>query len=80
MVDNHKAAECASGTVTTTVKLNIRKGAPSSRAEIYQTVPPGTRLDYEVVVRRGERVNGNPVWYGDPNGNYFWSGGATEAV
>lgn len=71
--------ESRSGTVTTTVKLNIRKGAPSSRAEIYQTVPPGTRLDYVVVVRRGERVNGNPVWYGDPNGNYFWSGGATEA-
>jgi hypothetical protein len=23
----------------------------------------------------GEPVNGNPRWYRDPSGNYFWSGG-----
>ena len=72
--------ETRSGTVVTTVALNIRRGAPSSRAEIHQTVPRGSRLDYVVIVANGQALNCNPVWYGDANGNYFWSGGTTEAA
>lgn len=63
------------GEVTTTVRLNIRKGAPSTRMPIHQTVQRGTHLYYIGIVQDGELINGNSVWYADPNGNYFWSGG-----
>jgi hypothetical protein len=64
----------ATGHVYTTARLNIRQGAPSTRTPILQTVPAGTQLAYEKVVLEGEPVNGNPVWLGDLNGGYFWSG------
>jgi len=64
-----------SGEATTTVRLNIRKGAPSTRAPIHQTVQRGTILPYVAIVEDGEPVNGNPIWYADANGNFFWSGG-----
>lgn len=67
--------ENVSGTVTATVKLNLRRGAPSTRAPVHQSVPAGTKLDYAFLVRKGEAVNGNRVWYADAAGNYFWSGG-----
>jgi N-acetylmuramoyl-L-alanine amidase len=67
-----------SGTVKTTVRLNIRKGAPSTRFPIQQIVPRGTNLSYAGVVRDGEPVNGNPFWYADGNGDFFWSGGVTS--
>ncbi len=64
-----------SGRVTVTGRLNIRKAAPSTRADVYQTVDAGTQLAYVSIVNDGEAINGNPVWYKDANGNYFWSGG-----
>ena len=64
-----------SGTVTTTVRLNIRQGAPNTRAPIYQVVNRGTMLSYIGITESGEPVNGNPIWYADDKGNFFWSGG-----
>lgn len=64
-----------SGQVTVATRLNIRKGAPSTRADVYQIVSPGVQLTYVSVINNGEPVNGNSVWYKDANGNYFWSGG-----
>src|SRR5581483_7202928 len=63
------------GMVTTTVKLNIRKGQPNSRATILQTVAVGARLEYINWTDSGEPVNGNSRWFQDANGNFFWSGG-----
>ncbi len=67
-----------SGQTTVTTKLNIRKGAPSTRADIYQTVSAGAQLDYISFIDNGEPINTNPVWYKDVNGNYFWSGGVNK--
>lgn len=63
------------GQVTVTTRLNIRKGAPSTRADVYQVISAGTRLAYSSVIDNGEPINNNPVWYKSQNGNYFWSGG-----
>ncbi len=68
-------AESQTGKVKSTVRLNIREGAPSTRAPVYRVVAPGTELFYVEMVRDGEPINGNPVWYSDENGNFFWSGG-----
>lgn len=62
------------GSVTVTVKLNLRK-APNTRAAIVQVVPAGTELQVTATIPNGEPVNNNPLWYQDTNGNFFWSGG-----
>jgi N-acetylmuramoyl-L-alanine amidase len=61
-------------TVKSVVKLNVRRGKPSTRAEIASVVQPGTLLTYVATVE-GDAVNGNNRWYQDANGNFFWSGG-----
>lgn len=63
------------GTVITTVRLNIRKGSPSTRGNIHQTVPRGTNLSYVAKIKNGQPVNANSIWFEDANGNFFWSGG-----
>jgi N-acetylmuramoyl-L-alanine amidase len=63
------------GTVIATVRLNIRKALPSTRVPVTQMVPVGTKLGYVDWTDSGEPINGNPRWYQDANGNYFWSGG-----
>ena len=68
--------EKQAGSVRVTAKLNIREGAPSTKAKVIQTVSPGTPLDYAEIIKDGESINGNPVWYKFPHDNYyFWSGG-----
>ncbi|MBI5216191.1 MAG: hypothetical protein HY960_10605 [Ignavibacteriae bacterium] len=63
-----------SGSVVTTIRVNIRKNVPSTRAPIVRTVPPGTTLQYTEIIDSGESVNGNSVWNKDQEGNCFWSG------
>ncbi len=58
----------------TTVRLNIRRGAPNTRAPVHQTLGVGTELAYSKAVN-GEAVNANPLWLGTGDGNFFWSGG-----
>jgi N-acetylmuramoyl-L-alanine amidase len=67
-------------TVITTVKLNIRKEKPNTRAAVVQVVPAGTELSYLGWTDDGEPVNGNPRWYADANGNYFWGGGVRPKI
>lgn len=67
----------SAGSVKATVKLNIRK-APTTLAEVIQTVPAGTLLVYNGWTLGGEAINGNPKWYRSVTGNYFWSGGAAS--
>ena len=66
-----------SGVATATVRLNIRQGEPTTRAPVHQVVPRGTELACVGLTNSGEPVNGNPVWYADANGNFFWSGGVS---
>ncbi len=63
------------GTAVATARLNVRNGAPNTRAEVSRVVAPGTRLAFEGYVDNGEPINGNPVWYADGKENFFWSGG-----
>ena len=66
-----------SGVATATARLNIRTGAPNPRAPVHQVVPRATELACVGLTNQGEPVNGNPVWYADANGNFFWSGGVS---
>lgn len=62
---------------TAKVRLNVRKGAPTTEANIARTIPAGTALRYVGWTSNGLNVNGNAHWYKDKDGNYFWAG-ATE--
>jgi hypothetical protein len=68
------------GRVVATAALNIRSGRPDTRAPVVRTVPSGTRLDYRGRTDSGESINGNPRWYQDAGGNFFWSGGVRAAL
>ena len=63
------------GNAVVAARLNVRRGAPSTRAAVVQVVAPGTVLAFDGWVTGGESVNGNSKWYRDANGNFFWSGG-----
>jgi N-acetylmuramoyl-L-alanine amidase CwlA len=67
------------GKAVTTTKLNVRKAFPQRTADILQTVPAGTSLDYQGWVVDGESVNGNSKWYQTNEGDFFWSGGVTSS-
>ena len=67
-------ADAQTGSVTVTVKLNLRK-APNTRAAVVQVLPPGTVMQYTAIIPDGEPINNNARWYKDANDNYFWSGG-----
>ena len=62
------------GQVTTAVRLNIR-AQPNRRASVVEIVAARTVLDYTGKTDQGEAVNNNPVWYQNPQGNWFWDGG-----
>lgn len=63
------------GTARVAVKLNIRKGEPSTKVPVAEIVMPGSQLSYIGYVENGQSINGNAKWYKDANGNFFWSGG-----
>ena len=63
------------GKVRSTAKLNLRKGAPTTKAEVFQVVPAAAEISYVGFVTDGDPINGNAKWYKDTNGNFFWSGG-----
>jgi N-acetylmuramoyl-L-alanine amidase len=59
--------------VTTTRKVNLRRGKPSTTAPVLRVIQPHV----EFAVRGseiGESVDGNANWYADVQGNYFWAG------
>jgi hypothetical protein len=62
------------GRVTVTVRLNLRKGSPSSAAPVSRKAEVGEVLVVKGVVR-GENIKGNADWYVGDNDLYFWSGG-----
>ncbi|MFL5728792.1 MAG: hypothetical protein ACJ75J_04820 [Cytophagaceae bacterium] len=66
------------GKLKATAKLNVRKGEPSTKAEVFQVIPVASDLVYAGYVSDGEAINGNSKWYKDANGNYFWSGGTIK--
>nr|WP_295829521.1 M15 family metallopeptidase [uncultured Azospirillum sp.] len=65
------------GSVRSTARLNIRRGAPSTTAPVAAKVDVGTLLSVHGIVV-GEMVSGNPRWYVGQDGTYFWSGACSD--
>lgn len=68
------------GTVHARTGLNVRRGAPTTTAPIARRAAPNDALEYVGWTSNGMSVNGNPHWYRDEDGNYFWSGATSRPV
>ena len=66
------------GSVRARTPLNIRRGAPTTAAPTVRTAQPNELLDFVGWCSNGMSVNGNPHWYRDEDGNYFWSGATSR--
>jgi hypothetical protein len=67
------------GSVTTTARLNIRAGAPSTSAPITAKAEAGVMLTVSGLAR-GELVRGNADWFKSPNEEFFWAGGCSAFI
>ncbi|MCG6186844.1 S8 family peptidase [Maribellus maritimus] len=65
--------------VTVTKYLNVRVGQPSLNAPCYQYLAPGTELEVDGILYKGNSIDGSyegiNTWYKDEANNYYWSGG-----
>jgi len=66
------------GMVKTLIDTKLREKVPNTKARIVKIIPAGTPIEYTGYVTKGELMDGNPNWYKDSFGNYFWAGSTTE--
>lgn len=62
------------GQTVTTVKLNLRQGAPNRQAAVLRKLDAGTTLQVQALAT-GESVQGNAHWYLTDQQGYVWAGG-----
>lgn len=67
----------ANTSVRTLKNTNLRQARPNTASPVVRVMPVNTSVAVAGFTT-GERVNGNPYWYADPQGNYLWAG-ATDA-
>lgn len=60
--------------VRTIARTNLRHGSPSLQAPIVRVIAADTDVVVSEFTDAGERVNGNPFWYGDEEDRFFWAG------
>ncbi len=61
--------------VTVTTYLNVRVGKPSVNAPCYQYLAPGSEIEVDGNLYRGDPYEHNDLWLKDEASNYYWSGG-----
>ena len=62
--------------------LNVRVGKPSVNAPCYQYIAPGSIIDVDGKLYKGDKYGDSniDIWYKDALGNYYWSGGLNNKV
>ena len=55
--------------------LNVRVGKPSVNAPTYQYLAPGSEIEVDGQLYKGDLFDGIDTWLKDLAGNYYWSGG-----
>ncbi len=54
--------------------VNVRFQQPTTSARIVRVLPPTSRATAVAYTISGERIDDNPNWYQDAEGNYLWAG------
>ncbi len=65
--------------LTVTKNLNVRVGEPRLNARCYQYIAPGSILEVDGKLYKGDTYESINTWYKDAAGNFYWSGGVEEA-
>ncbi|HRI22223.1 MAG TPA: S8/S53 family peptidase [Panacibacter sp.] len=66
--------------VTVTAYLNVRVGKPSVNAPCYQYIAPGSVLEVDEQLYKGDLFDGIDTWLKDEADNYYWIGGVNHPV
>jgi GH25 family lysozyme M1 (1,4-beta-N-acetylmuramidase) len=66
------------GSVTTSVLVNVRQGSPSLQAPVAQKLAPGQTVTILAAVV-GDSVEGNAHWYRISANTYIWAGACSAA-
>lgn len=61
--------------VTVKTYLNVRAGRPGVNAPCYQYLAPGSELEVDGKLYKGDPFEGSNLWYKDRTDNYYWAGG-----
>lgn len=64
--------------VTVNTYLNVRVGKPSVNAPCYQYLAPGSELEVDDKLYKGDMFEGSNLWYRDKAKNYYWAGGVAK--
>ncbi len=65
--------------LTVTKNLNVRVGEASLNAPCYQYIAPGSMLEVDGKLYKGDAFESINTWYKDAAGNFYWSGGVEES-
>lgn len=60
--------------------LNIRAGSPSLNAPCYQFLAPGSIIDVDGKLYKGDVFDGDDFWLKDEGDNYYWIGGVHHTI
>ena len=66
--------------ITVSKYLNVRVGNPNLNAPCYQYIAPGSELDVDGQLYKGDPYDGIDTWLKDAAGNYYWSGGVDKNI
>lgn len=59
--------------------LNVRVGDPSLNAPCYQFLAPGSEIEVDGKLYKGDAFDGIDTWLKDEAGNYYWQGGVASS-
>lgn len=60
--------------------LNVRVGKPSVNAPCYQYIAPGSEIEVDGQLYKGDKYENIDTWFKDEAGNYYWSGGINNLI
>ena len=66
--------------VTVTKYLNVRVGKPSVNAPCYQYLAPGSEIETDGQIYKGDLYKDIDTWVKDEVGNYYWTGGIQKSL
>lgn len=60
--------------------LNIRAGSPRLNAPCYQYLAPGSEIEVDGKLYKGDVYDDSDIWLKDEGDNYYWIGGVQHAI
>ncbi|PSL24082.1 S8 family peptidase [Chitinophaga ginsengisoli] len=60
--------------------LNIRAGSPRLNAACYQYLAPGSKIEVDGKLYKGDVYDDSDIWLRDEGDNYYWIGGVQHAI